>query len=192
MTHLTSDELVDALDGVLETARKDHLDACPPCQQQLADLAAVLRDTRDVPVPEPSPLYWQHLSERVRAAIDAEPLTAGGWRHWLRWPVLVPIGALALIVMALMVAVPRQQPVTTTAAVTGAPDTDTEVAPAAAGDDSWVVVADLVGDIDWDTAVSAGLTVEPGAADQAVLELTAAEQQELTRLLKAELTRAKS
>ena len=46
--------------------------------------------------------------------------------------------------------------------------------------------------MDWDTAVSAGLTVAPGAADQAVLELTAAEQQELTRLLQAELTRAKS
>ncbi len=189
MTHLTSDELVDALDGVLETARKAHLDACPPCRQHLAGLAAVLRDTRDVPVPEPSPLYWQHLSERVRAAIDADPLTAGGWRHWLRWPVLAPIGALALVVMALMVAVPRQRPVTTTAAVTGAADPS----PAAAAiDDSWVVVADLVGDMDWDTAVSAGLAVAPGAADRAVLELTAAEQQELTRLLKAELTRAKS
>ena len=34
--------------------------------------------------------------------------------------------------------------------------------------------------------------VAPGAADRAVLELTALEQQELTRLLQAELTRAKS
>lgn len=190
MTHLTSDELVDALDGVLETARKAHLDACPPCQEQLADLAAVLRDTRDVHVPEPSPLYWQHLSDRVRSAIDAEPATAGGWRHWLRWPVLAPIGALALVVMALIVAMPRQPPAPAAVAVNDVPGTVPALE--ALSDDSWVMVADLVGEMDWDTAVSAGLTVEPGAADQAVLELSAAEQQELTRLLKAELTRAKS
>ena len=184
MTHLTSDELVDALDGVLEPSRMTHLDACEPCRQQLADLGAVLRDTRQVDVPEPSPLYWQHLSARVRTAIDAEAAPSGGWQHWVRWPVLAPIAVLALIVMALAVAVPRQAAVTPDVAADGAVDQPL--------DDSFAMVADLVGDIDWDTAISAGLTVGPGAADQAVLELTVAEQQELSRLLKAELTKAKS
>ena len=184
MTHLTSDELVDALDGVLEPSRTTHLDACEPCRQQLADLGAVLRDTRQVDVPEPSPLYWQHLSARVRTAIDAEAAPAGGWRHWLRWPVLAPIAALALIVMALAAAVPRHAAVTPDVAVNAAVDQPL--------DDSFAMVADLVGDIDWDTAMLAGLTVGPGAADQAVLELTVAEQQELSRLLRAELTKAKS
>jgi hypothetical protein len=68
----------------------------------------------------------------------------------------------------------------------------TAPADAAREDPGFAVVADLVGDLDWETAVSAGLTVAPGAADRAVLELTASEQQELTRLLKAELTRTKS
>lgn len=185
MTHLTPDELVDALDGVLEPSRTTHLEACGPCRQQLADLGAALRDTRQVDVPEPSPLYWQHLSARVRTAIDAESAPAGGWRHWVRWPVLAPIAALALIVMALAVAVPRQAVVTPDmAAVNEAADEPL--------DDSFAVVADLVGNIDWDTAMSAGLTVGPGAADQAMLQLTSAEQQELWRLLKAELTKAKS
>lgn len=184
MTHLTPDELVDALDGALARDRQRHLDACAPCRQQLDELGAVLGDTRAVEIPEPSPLYWQHLSERVRTAIDAEPVTAGGWRQWLRWPVLAPIAALALLVMALAVALPRPAPLVTNVAVNEATDP--------AMNDSWVIVADLVGDLDWDTARSAGLTIEPGAVDQAVLELTAAEQQELTRLLKAELTRAKS
>jgi hypothetical protein len=58
--------------------------------------------------------------------------------------------------------------------------------------DNWVMLADLVGDIDLDTASAAGVTLLPGDAEQAVLQLTAEEQQELTRLLKAELTRAKS
>ena len=184
MTHLTADELVDALDGVLEPSRTTHLEACEPCRQQLADLGAVLRDTRQVDVPEPSPLYWQHLSARVRTAIDAEAAPAGGWRHWLRWPVLAPIAALALIVMALAAAVPRHAAVTPDVAVNAAVDQPL--------DDSFAMVADLVGDIDWDTAMLAGLTVGPGAADQAVLELTVAEQQELSRLLRAELTKAKS
>ena len=184
MTHLTPDQLVDALDGLLEPSRTTHLEACGPCRQQLADLAAVLRDTRQVDVPEPSPLYWQHLSARVRTAIDAEAAPAGGWPHWLRWPVLAPIAALALIVMALAAAVPRHAAVT--------PDVAVDAAVGQALDDSFAMVADLVGDLDWDTARSAGLTVGPGAADQAVLELTVAEQQELSRLLRAELTKAKS
>lgn len=182
MTHLTSDELVDALDGALTPSRQTHLDACQPCQQQLAGLEAVLAEATAVPVPEPSPLYWEHFSARVRTAIDAEPVMTGGWRSWLRWPVLAPMAGLALIVMTLMVAVPRQAAVAPEVALNEQDAADT----------SFAIVADLVGDMDWDTAISAGLRVEPGAADQAMLELTAAEQQELTRLLRAELTRAKS
>ena len=184
MTHLTSDELVDALDIALEPSRQIHLDACQPCQQQLSELDAALNTARGIAVPEPSPLYWQHLSARVRTAIDAEPVAVDRWRQWLRWPVLAPIGALALIVMALAATLPQETTV------------DREIAVSeplgVSLDDRFAIVADLVGDIDWDTAVSAGLTVAPGAADLALLELTATEQQELTRLLQAELTRAKS
>ena len=57
--------------------------------------------------------------------------------------------------------------------------------------DTWVMVTELVGDIDLDTASAAGV-IEPGVAEEAVLHLTAEEQQELTRLLKVELQRAKS
>ena len=54
-----------------------------------------------------------------------------------------------------------------------------------------MILAELVGEMDLDTATADGV-VAPGVAEQAVLQLTADEQQELTRLLKAELTRAKS
>jgi hypothetical protein len=184
MTHLTSDELIDAIDHALEPSRQAHLDGCQPCRRQVAELDAVLGQTHAVDVPEPSPLYWQHLSARVRTAIDAEPMAVDGWPGWLRWPVLAPIAALALIVMALAVALPRQATVDRDVAVASPSDVGL--------DDRFAIVADLVGDIDWDTAVSAGLTVALGTADQAVLELSAAEQEELTRLLQAELTRAKS
>lgn len=185
MNHLTSDELVDAVEGTLEAKRRQHLDACDACRRQVAGLARVLGETLAVEVPEPSPLFWAHLSQRVRTAIDAEPPAAGRWRQWIRWPVLAPIAALALLVMALAVALPRQQaaPVAVAAVVEPA---------GSLPDEGFAVVAELVGDMDWDTAMSAGLSVAPGAADRAMLELTTTEQQELTRLLKAELTRAKS
>lgn len=185
MNHLTSDELVDAVEGTLEAKRRQHLDACDACRRQVAGLARVLGETLAVEVPEPSPLFWAHLSQRVRTAIDAEPPAAGRWRQWIRWPVLAPIAALALLVMALAVALPRQQaaPVPVAAVVEPA---------GSLPDEGFAVVAELVGDMDWDTAMSAGLSVAPGAADRAMLELTTTEQQELTRLLKAELTRAKS
>ena len=184
MTHLTSEELIDAVEGTIDEARQPHLDTCDVCRQQVADLASVLGEALAVAVPEPSPLFWEHLSQRVRTVIAAEPPAAGGWGSWLRWPVLAPIAALALIVMALAVAFPREARIAPEVATGEASDTTL--------DDRFTLVADLVGDFDWETAVSAGLTVAPGAADRAVLELTALEQQELTRLLQAELTRAKS
>lgn len=184
MNHLTSDELIDAMEGMLDAARRQHLDACEACRRELAELSSVLREARAVNVPEPSPLFWQHFSERVRTAVDAEALPSGGWPRWLRWPALVPLAATALVVIALMVSAPK--PIEPPASVAANPS---DVAPAA---DSWVMVADLVGDMDWDTASAAGLVVEPGDAERAVLELSAKEQQELTRLLRAELLRAKS
>ena len=88
-----------------------------------------------------------------------------------------------------MIAVPKQRPRHDDAPVTRR---DCSTRRRLSALDSWVMLADLVGDIDLDTAAAAGVIVEPGVAEQAVLQLTAEEQQELTRLLKAELTRAKS
>jgi hypothetical protein len=96
---------------------------------------------------------------------------------------------MALIVFALTTSMPgRINPSTPATNVATNPDAgDVTLA-----NDNWVMVADLVGDLDWDTASAAGLVVEPGVAEQALLALSAEEQQELTRLLKAELLRAKS
>jgi len=188
MTHLNSDELIDAVEGMLAPERQAHLAVCEACQRELAELSSVLGEAKQVSVPEPSPLFWPHFSERVRSAIDAEELAGGGMPRWWRWQVLAPVGALALLLLALMVAVPKQAPSAEKAW------TELKLTPIEelTGDENWMIVANLVGALDWDTASAAGVTVEPGAADQAVLQLTAEEQQELSRLLKAELMRAKS
>ena len=185
MTHLTPDELIDAMEGMLAPERQAHLTTCEHCQGALADLSSVLAEARQVSVPDPSPFFWQHFSERVRTAIDNDGLPGNNWPAWMRWQVLLPLGAVAMIILSLMIAVPKRDRTDATEFALQAPE-----APQAL--DNWVMLTNLVGDFDLDTAVAAGVVVEPGDAEQAVLQLTAEEQQELTRLLRAELTRAKS
>jgi hypothetical protein len=184
MTHLTPDQLLDALEGVGHHA---HLAECEHCRRERDDLAAVLADAQQASVPEPSPLFWPNFSERVRTAIDRDARPAGILPAWLRWQVLLPLGAAAMIIIALMYSVPRQDHAERASAAS-ASDANAAL-DLAAPSDSWVVLADLVGEVDLDTAAG---VVAPGIADQAVLQLTADEQRELTRLLNAELTRAKS
>jgi hypothetical protein len=187
MNHLTSDELIDAMDGLLAPDRQPHLATCETCQRELSDLSGVLSEAKQTSVPEPSPFFWQHFSARVSTAIDAEQ-AAGNWPSWLRWQVLLPLGAVAMIILALMISVPKQD----------APDVALHaplsiVEPDAPSEDGWIMLADLVGDLDVETAAAAGVAVKPGVAELAALEwMTTEEQRELTRLLKAELMRAKS
>src|SRR5690349_15767956 len=114
MNHLTSDELIDAMEGdagksnaaaVLHPERRAHLDACQQCRAQLEDLAGVLNDATRASVPEPSPLFWNHFSSRVNAAIDRSG--SATWPQWWRWQVLLPIGAVAMIILGLMISVPK-------------------------------------------------------------------------------------
>lgn len=187
MTHLTPDELIDAMEGLLSEERQSHLAACEHCQRELAGFSSALTEAKQVSVPEPSPLFWPNFSQRVRVAIDQDATTGTNWPAWLRWQVLLPLGVVAMIILGLITSVPKRQgnDDASVSAALQAPE-----APEAL--DRWVMLADLVGDIDLDTASAAGVTLMPGDAEQAVLQLTAEEQQELTRLLKAELTRAKS
>jgi hypothetical protein len=71
--HLTPDELIDSRDRQLAPARQAHADACVVCRTKLAELDEVLRDVAAADVPEPSPLFWDHLSARIRERVAHEP-----------------------------------------------------------------------------------------------------------------------
>ena len=187
MTHLAPDELIDAMEGLLAADRQAHLATCDECQAQRATLSMALSDAKDASVPEPSPLFWQHFSERVATAIDHDAARGANGASWLRWQILVPLGAVALIVLGLLITVPRSDSLEPSLAPQALQAPQAPQAP----DDNWVMVTELVGNIDLDVASAAGV-IEPGVAEEAVLQLSAEERQELTRLLKAELQRAKS
>src|SRR5262245_19463877 len=70
MSHLTERELVDVIDGALPPERQAHADACATCRGEIASLRAMLDEALTADVPEPSPLFWEHFSARVREGVQ--------------------------------------------------------------------------------------------------------------------------
>lgn len=192
MTHLTPDEMIDAVEGTLDLALQSHLARCATCSEQVSQLGVLLREAKSADVPEPSPLFWDHFSTRVRAAIEREPLPERTWRpEWLRWPVLVPLGALAVLVLALVTSMPREpQPNAAAASVVASAEAPVIDDLATAGEQEWAVVSEIVGPVEIDHAHEMGIAVTPGDADRIAQQLDADEQRELIRLIKEEMNKS--
>src|ERR1043166_5207100 len=103
--HLTPDELVDLADGTRRPASVPHLSKCDMCRRQVAELRSTLSLAASANIPEPSPLFWDQFSVRVRDAIAATPERTG-WR-WLwarfRWPLAIA-AAPAIVVLSVLTA----------------------------------------------------------------------------------------
>ncbi|HUE87707.1 MAG TPA: hypothetical protein VMO26_16660 [Vicinamibacterales bacterium] len=186
MTHFTPDEVIDAVENTMAPERRAHLIACEHCRAETALAASMLREARAVGAPEPSPLFWDHFSDRVREAIRSEGAASKRARRWFDWPVLAPLGALALLVVALVWSVPQPDAHPGRAAI-DRQATITESADATENEERWAMMLDLVGEVDLDAVVDSGFLGRPGTADRAVAHLTAIEQEELVRLLREEL-----
>ena len=195
MGHLRAEALIELAEGTRPETSAGHLQSCESCRRRLVDLRAMLAAAAEVSVPEPSPLFWNHLSARVHEAVAAEgmprrPLWPAAWcRPAMAWP----IGAVAIGIVAAVV----------TMRVGYAPGVAIPVAPAAlvvneaAGtepvalpdDPSFDLVADLAALVDWDVAAEPGLETHVETAANAIGQLTAGERRELQRLLREELAR---
>ncbi len=187
MTHLTPDEIIDAVEDTLAPERRAHLTSCARCRKETAEVSAMLREAESVSAYEPSPLFWGHFSDRVRAAIASEGGAPARAPRWFDWPVLAPFGALALLVLALVSSVPLSvMPVDNQMAISTRP-TGTEPIDATENEERWAMMFDLVGDVDLDSVVDSGFLGRPGTAERALVHLTTSEQEELVRLLREEL-----
>jgi len=100
MRHLTPGELVEAAEGTLGAGRLRHVEGCESCAAALADVRTALADLRSsADMPEPSPLFWEHFSRRVREATDAEPVP-GGVDWWRRvWRPALAAGLLGTVAL---------------------------------------------------------------------------------------------
>ena len=102
-THLTDSELVDLAEDTLDPRRAAHVETCEGCRAQGTALRVLLRDTAGVAVPEPSPLFWDHLSARVREGVAAESSprrSAWEWSNLVRG--FVPLAAAAAVIVVVI------------------------------------------------------------------------------------------
>ena len=195
MRHLAEDELLDLAEGARPEASTRHLVSCEACRRQLAELRSIMKTAAEVDVPEPSPLFWEHLSARAREAIEAESRRpAAGWLpHGAWWRVTIPVGALAALLLAAAVMFrPGLDPSTAIETTAGSGITDMasdaiDLVPLAE-DPSLSLLADLTSDLDWDAATEAGLASRAGALDYLVTALSTDERVELQRLLQEALS----
>jgi hypothetical protein len=191
--HLKDDELVDLAEGARPESSAPHLASCEPCRRQIRDLRAMMSAAADVDVPEPTPLYWDHLSARVRetVATEAAPrpwLDVAAWRR-----VLMPAWAAAVASIIIVVALssrvmaPPPSPASPAAVV----EKDAAVVDlwndrASDDDESLTLVASLSAGLDLEAAGEAGLAAR-GSAEHAVTHMDGDDLRELKRLLMQEL-----
>ena len=190
MTHFSESEFVDFAEGVLTAGRSAHLDTCAACRSQAADVRAALEAATAVDVPEPSPLFWDHLSARIRQETrDVGRETRPLWRP-AAVAVLGGVAALIVLVAISIRELPRRvgptapsKPSPVTAAVAPAGANGEPSLDPAATDAAWALLRAAASDMELDDASAAGLSVRPGVVDKAVLDLTPAERDALGRLL---------
>ncbi len=204
MRHLTPGELIDLAEGTRDARSMPHLAACDVCRRQLTDLRAAMADVSGgADIPEPSPLFWDHLSARVRDGVRNEdmPVRASALGSFLSAPRLAVAAVWCVVVIAIgaafgsrLIAPRSQAPVVstglgpaehvhhvpaTTSALLG-PDDDASLS----------LVADYGKTLDWDELREQMSTSDQrGSLDATVSELNAAERRELRRLLTEELAR---
>jgi hypothetical protein len=210
--HLSPEELIDLVEGARAEADAPHLQSCEVCRHQVAALRTTMSAVADADLPEPSPLFWDHLSQRVREAVAAEegrPSRFGGWR-WGRalpgalgalsgassgassgsWRAWAAAGVAASVVIAIYVTAPPTS-MHPSGARDGAAAAAAPLEPFGAADDpSLALFADLTEQMDPLSITDAGWSSRVGAVDEVVASLTAAECLELQRLLKEELAKS--
>ena len=199
--HLTTEELIDLAERTREESSDPHLQSCEVCRHQLAVLRTAMSAAAEVEVPEPSPLFWKHLSERVHEAVAAEGVAAiavpglglgegaavvagmgggrsGGCRDDRRFTSQLP-GHRS-----------RRRSDRTWRSFRRTSRRFHVPLVGAADDPSLALVADLTSQMDPDAFDETGWTSHAGAVDEAVVNLTDDERLELQRLLKEELAKS--
>jgi hypothetical protein len=154
---------------------------------------------REEDIPEPSPLFWEHLSQRIHDAVAAEPVPSRAWfsRFHVAWAGGI-IAAAAMVVLAVTVSMRHapggpgfgpgsgeQTPVADVAAAGNS-------LPPLEDDASFAVMGELASEIDFDQAGAAGLTIAPGAVEDALNQMSDDEQRAVVELLRQEIKNSKS
>lgn len=197
-THLSPQEVVDAIEGGLSVDRQRHLNGCAACQAEVEVLRTIVVDLdSDADMPEPSPLFWEHFQSRVNAAVREEA-TAPSRAPW--WQVLLGTGAMrtwltvgaTVAALVMVTAIYLRAPVDpgrTTGAAAEAALGETVVSDEAAlalVGAEWEFVSGMLATLE-DGDMRRVLTPSGNAVDAAMESLNESERKTFLRLLRAEM-----
>jgi hypothetical protein len=180
--HLAPRQFIEAIDGTLASADQDHLRACDACRAEVDALKHVLCEVEGAaPMPDPSPLFWDHFGDRVRAATAATPVAGPSW--WSAWwrPIVVAGAALSVAALAVVM-----RPVPPASAPPESVWSSSADPLPGLDSDSWDLVLGVAGNLTWDDAQSVAAP-RVGVADAMIDELTPAERAAFAKLLKQEM-----
>jgi hypothetical protein len=193
--HLKDDELVDLAEGARPESSAPHLASCEQCRRQVRDMRAMMSVAADADVPEPSPLFWDHLSARVHGTVATAASQRRPWRDAAAWKrVLMPAWAAAVAALIIVVvlgsrltAPPASPPASTAVDVTNAEAVDLWNDSASDDDESLTLMASLSAGLDLEGVGDTDLAVR-GSAEHAVTHMDPDDLRELQRLLTQELS----
>jgi hypothetical protein len=199
MTHLTPEQFVDIVEGAAPETSAPHLATCESCRRELAELRGIMAAaSTGHDVPEPSPLFWNHLSSRLHDAV-IEQSRLSFWFGWFGRPrVLVPVLAAALAMLVVVVLLPRapagsratipSTPFVADAALPGSTPSLPPIAPLGKDDDPQLrIVTAVATSAAWDEMMDEVATSSADDAEAVAAALTVDEQRELQRLLAEEM-----
>lgn len=180
--HLAPRQFIEAIDGTLAPAEQNHLRECDACRAEVESLRGMLREVEGSGgMPEPSPLFWDHFGDRVRAATAETPIAGASW--WSAWwrPITLAGAALSVVALAVLMRPGPHAPAAPEVVMSSAAD------PLPALDsDSWDFVLGVADDLTWDDAQTV-VAPRVGTADAMIDELTPAERERFVKLLKQEM-----
>jgi hypothetical protein len=200
MGHLSKVDLVDLAEGTQLESAAPHLASCGRCRRELAALRDVIAEAAQIEVPEPSPLFWAHLSSRVREAVAEESPGRPRWtatfgRAITRrvgaavvvWTTAAALAVVAAVAVRLPSRVPRQPAVSANGGDMTAPGFT------AVDDPALSRVAQMAGSLDEDAAsVLAPVdeaTPHPGVVEESITAMSQGEREELGRIINEEMRR---
>ena len=149
-----------------------------PNEEDFAELIGEIKAAGDVP--EPSPLFWNHLSARVRDAVAVEPIARSWWSLYWR-PVAAVVGAVSFVAIFFLRTSAPAPPATPAAPAAIDQVADVEVT------EMWRMIEVAAPKVEIDSVRDTGLMPSQYATDQAIEALTPSEREALVQLLRKEM-----
>lgn len=144
------------------------------------------RVSKALDVPDPSPLFWDHFPDRVRAAVHAAP-PASPFAWWRRRAVMLGLSITAVAALATAVYVGTGPETVAPTPTVVAEHVESPYVDSADADAGWAVVSDVAESAGSEMLRDAGFGVAPGATEPAIEALSEGERVALMALLQAEM-----